>query len=232
MSIRNGSYGKLLKAYYAKQKTESVKNTASTSKTRTSKKTAEKTEDSKEVTQYKTAQSDASSLKTAAKALTSDTKLFEQVTKTTTDADGKETTVTDYDRDAINSAVKSFVNAYNSTIKSAYAQDSSIVQKKAVSMIGATSSNKSMLARVGITIGEKNELTVDEDKLKKANISTLKTLFSGSGSYASNVEQKASDIATMTEQLAKTASTSNASTYNRNGSYSSLTTGGIYDGLF
>lgn len=232
MSIRNGSYGKLLKAYYAKQNADAAKSTSGASKKSASKKTAETAGDSKETAEYKTAQSDASALKTAAKALTSNSKLFEQTVKTTTNEDGTETTAADYDRDAIAGAVKSFVSAYNSAVKSAYAQDSAIVQKKAASMVGETSSNKNMLARVGITIGEKNELTVDEKKLSTANISTLRTLFYGSGSYASNVERKASDIASMTEQLAKTAAASNASTYDRNGDYSSLATGGIYDGLF
>ncbi|MDE7060012.1 MAG: hypothetical protein K2O71_00255, partial [Lachnospiraceae bacterium] len=51
------------------------------------------------------------------------------------------------------------------------------------------------------------------------------------GSYASNIERKASDMASMTEQLAKNASSSKTN-YNRNGNYSSFATGGIYDGFF
>lgn len=229
MAIRNGSYGKLLKAYYSEQD-KSVKKSASTYKDSTKKK-LEALADSEEVKKYKNTQSDASSLKSAASSLRSSSKLFEQVSQTTTDENGEEKTVMDYDRDAISSAVKTFVKAYNSTIKSAYEQDSSVVQKKAASMVSETSSNKSMLARVGITIGKDNQLEVDDEKLKTASVSTLKTLFKGSGSYASNIERKASDMASMTEQLAKSAS-STKTNYNRNGNYSSFATGGIYDGFF
>ncbi len=214
MAIRNGSYGKLLKAYYAKQD-DGAKKTAGAIRRENALKKSQA--DSEEVKQYKDAQSDAS--------------LFEQVEQKTTDENGEEKVVVDYDRDKISSAVKSFVKAYNSAIKSAYEQGSSIVQKKAASMVSETASNKNMLARVGITIGKDNKLEVDEEKLKTASVSTLKTLFQGSGSYASNIERKASDMASMTEQLAKTA-TSNKSNYNRTGNYSSFATGGIYDGFF
>ncbi|MDE7327073.1 MAG: flagellar filament capping protein FliD [Lachnospiraceae bacterium] len=227
MSIRNGSYGKLLKAYYAKDTGE--KKTAGAIRRENSLKKTQS--DSEEVKQYKEAQSDASTLKSAASSIRSNSKLFEQVEKTTTDENGEEKTVMDYDRDKISSAVKAFVKAYNSAIDSAYDQGSSIVQKKAASMVSETASNKNMLARVGITIGKNNKLEVDDEKLKTANVSTLKTLFHGSGSYASNIERKASDMASMTEQLAKTAASSKSS-YNRTGNYSSFATGGIYDGFF
>ena len=223
MAIRNGSYGKLLKAYYAKQD-DGAKKTAGAIRRENALKKSQA--DSEEVKQYKDAQSDASTLKSAASSIRSNSKLFEQVEQKTTDENGEEKVVVDYDRDKISSAVKSFVKAYN-----AYEQGSSIVQKKAASMVSETASNKNMLARVGITIGKDNKLEVDEEKLKTASVSTLKTLFQGSGSYASNIERKASDMASMTEQLAKTA-TSNKSNYNRTGNYSSFATGGIYDGFF
>ncbi len=200
MAIRNGSYGKLLKAYYAKQD-DGAKKTAGAIRRENALKKSQA--DSEEVKQYKDAQSDASTLKSAASSIRSNSKLFEQVEQKTTDENGEEKVVVDYDRDKISSAVKSFV----------------------------TASNKNMLARVGITIGKDNKLEVDEEKLKTASVSTLKTLFQGSGSYASNIERKASDMASMTEQLAKTA-TSNKSNYNRTGNYSSFATGGIYDGFF
>lgn len=232
MAIRNGSYGKLLKAYYAKQDDGGTKKTAGAIRRENSWKKAQASTDTEEVKEYKAAQSDASTLKKAAGDIRSNAKLFEKVPQTTKDENGNETTVVDYDRDAIKSAVKSFVKAYNSAVKSAYAQDNSIVQKKAASMVSATASNKNMLARVGITVGKDNQLEVDEETLGKASVSTLKTLFHGNGSYASNIERKASDMATMTEQLAKNASSGKTNTYNRSGNYSSYATGGIYDGFF
>ena len=212
MSLKNGSYKKLLRAYYAKQNSESDSST-----NKTGNKTANK-EVSKEL---KDMQSDSSALKTAADALTKkNSNLFEQVTKTVKDENGKETTTKDYDWDAITSAVKSFTSAYNNTLDSAADQDNVFVLRKAAMMTKTTQANK-------------NKLTVDEEKLKKADISDLKSLFSGSyGSYASSIGQRASDIEKVTEQMIKNAAKANASTYTRNGSYSSLATGGIFDSFF
>ncbi|MDE7298862.1 MAG: hypothetical protein K2N94_08530 [Lachnospiraceae bacterium] len=225
MSLRNGSYKKLLRSYYAKQNKES-----DSSKKTGNNNTADKTV-SKELKQIKT---DSSALKTAADTLTNkNSKLFEKVTKTVKDENGNETTTKDYDWDAITSAVKSFTSAYNSTLDSAANQDNVFVLRKAAMMTKSTQVNKNLLNRVGITIGKDNKLTVDEEKLKKADMNDLKSLFSGSyGSYAANIGQRAADIEKVTEQMIKNAAKSNASTYTRNGSYSSLATGGIYDSFF
>ena len=105
--------------------------------------------------------------------------------------------------------------------------------RKAAMMTKNTAANRNMLSRVGITIGKDNKLSVDEEKLKKANINDLKSLFGGSySSYVSSIGQRASDIQKVSEQMIKSATNSNASTYTRRGSYSSLATGGIYDSFF
>ena len=46
----------------------------------------------------------------------------------------------------------------------------------------------------GITINDDNTLSLDETKFKAANMSDLKALFSGSGSLADRVAQKASTL--------------------------------------
>lgn len=221
LSIRNGSYKKLLKAYYAKEKSESSTSSSKTESDNTASK------------QLKLMKSDASSLKSAADTLTSrKSTLFEKVTKTTTDENGEKVTKTDYDRDAIYSAVKAFADAYNSTLDSAADQDNLSILRKAAIMTKSTAVNQGLLKDVGITIGEDNKMTVNEEKLKTADISTLKTLFSGYGSYAAGIGQKAADITTISNQLIKSASNSNASLYNRSGNYSSYSSANMYDKLF
>lgn len=42
-----------------------------------------------------------------------------------------------------------------------------------------TDKNSNMLAKIGITIGKGNKLELDEDALKQADISSLKTVFAG-----------------------------------------------------
>lgn len=226
LSIRNGSYKKLLKAYYAKQNNSEEKTNSSTNKTKEYDKTVSK--------ELKQLQTDSSALKTATEAFTKKgSKLFDQVTTTTKDEQGNETTTKDYDWKAITSAVKSFADAYNKTLDSASEQDNVAVLRKAAMMTKNTAANRNMLSRVGITIGKDNKLSVDEEKLKKANINDLKSLFGGSySSYVSSIGQRASDIQKVSEQMIKSATNSNASTYTRRGSYSSLATGGIYDSFF
>lgn len=222
MSIRNGSYKRLLKAYYANEKSSSKTNSSSSKDNKV---------ESAEVKKLNTVKSDASSLKTAANAL-NNKDLFEKVTKVTKDENGEDVTTTDYDRDAIYSAVKNFVDAYNSTLDSASSQDNLTILRKAATMTKSTSVNQNTLRDVGITIGKDNKLSVNEEKLKNADIGTLKTLFSGYGSFASNVANKASDIATMADQLAKSASRSNASLYTNSGNYSSYSSSNAFDKFF
>ena len=43
-------------------------------------------------------------------------------------------------------------------------------------MTGMTDKNSNMLAQIGITIGKGNKLELDEDAIKQADISSLKTV--------------------------------------------------------
>ena len=44
-----------------------------------------------------------------------------------------------------------------------------------------------MLAKIGITIGKGNKLELDEDALKQADISSLKTVFTGYNSFGKHI---------------------------------------------
>ena len=90
MAIRNGSYGKLLKAYYSQD--DGVKKSAGALRKDSTKKKLEALADSEEVKKYKSTQTDADSLKSAAGSLRSSSKLFEKVSKTTIDDNGEEKT--------------------------------------------------------------------------------------------------------------------------------------------
>lgn len=192
ISIKNGSYKKLLSAYYKKQANEST-----TSSTEDKKTNADQTNSDK--TKLTSTKSNADDLKTATMALTSTGKnsLFEKVTKSVTDeVTGTTTEKTDYDMDKIASAISSFAKAYNDTIKSAAETDSTPILRKTAYMVSMTKANKNLLAKVGVTIGSDNTLSVDETKLKSANMNDLKTLFNGTDSYADRVNSKAVDIST------------------------------------
>lgn len=215
-SIRSGAYGKLMKAYYAPDASSTVKKLAG-SDSKTDKKVTE-------------AKADADDLKTSAAALTAtgSKSLFSMKEITTTDEEtGEKTTKKDYDKDAIISAIKSFAEDYNNTIESASDTDHTRILQKALSMTKITNSNKNLLGKVGISVESGNKLTVHEDTLKDADIGTLKSLFNGSGSYASQIESRASDIsnAAVNASLSASLYTSNAA-YVGN-SYNSLVDFGI-----
>lgn len=211
MSIKSGSYGKLLKAYYKQQETEE------SSETETEKK------------QLTLLKSNADGLKSSASALM-DEDLFEKKTIETKDETTGEVTETeDYDWDSIVSAVKAFAEDYNTVISAAGDSDNTGVLKNATWLTQITAANEDLLSSVGITVGSDNQLKVDETTLKAANISTLKVLFQGVNSYADKVATKATQIGSA---AVKGTSTS-ASAYTSTANYDNLTSSGyLYDELF
>ena len=61
-------------------------------------------------------------------------------------------------------------------------------------MTKTTKSTERLLERVGISVGADNKLELDEDAIKKADISTLKSVFTGYNSFASKVYDKAQSM--------------------------------------
>lgn len=212
MSIKNGSYGKLLKAYYKKQDAE---------------KSAAETENEKK--QLSLLKTNADGLKNSVLDLM-DEDLFEKKTiKTKDEKTGEETTKEDYDWEAITKAVQAFVKDYNSVIKSAGESDNKSVLRNAAWMTQMTESNSKLLESVGITIDTNNNLKVDEDTLKKANISTLKILFQGVNSFADKVVRKASQIGSAAVQ----GTNAGGSAYTNTADYKKLLSSGyLYDETF
>ncbi len=209
--IKNGSYGKLMKAYYAKQDADSLQ-TGDSSKSLT------------------LMRSSADSLKKSAEAL-SDASLWEKKKiKKKDEETGEETEVEDYDWDAITKAVKTFVADYNSVVEQAGNSETKNVLRNALWMTEITEKAGNLLSKAGITIGAGNKLEFDEDALKKTttlgesgieldNISTLKSLFTGYGSFADKIAQKAQGISRAAANAAAKASAV-GSAYTKNGAYS------------
>lgn len=196
-AIRNGSYKKLMKAYYKNQEEEKTSTTS-------------KTQDTK---QSLTAMRDkADSLKKSTAALMDSSLWEKKKIKKKDEKTGEETEVEDYDWEAITKAVKSFVSDYNDVIEAAGKSDTRIILRNAVRMTSTTQQLSGLLEEVGISIGKDNKLAVDEEKLKEARVTTLKTLFTGAHSFGDKVAQKANSISKATVQ--------SKSTYTRNGSYS------------
>ena len=107
--------------------------------------------------------------------------------------------------------VNGFVEDYNDVVKQAGDSNSKDVLRNAVWMTGITESNENMLSKIGITVGKGNELKLDEEALKKADISALKTLFTGHNSFADKVSMKANSISNAAARY--------SGTYKSNGTY-------------
>ena len=193
-SIKNGSYKKLMKAYYAKQDADK----ASSGKDTVQKSTIMKT--------------GADALKKSADTLM-DNALWEKKKITKIDENtGEEIQTEEYDYEAITKAVKSFIEDYNDVIDEAGESGSKEVLRNTVWMIGNTDANKNMLEKIGISIGKGNKMELDEEKLKKADINTLKTIFTRHNSFSNKISMKANSISN--------AAAWSTGTYKSNGTYS------------
>ena len=154
----------------------------------------------------------ADSLKKSADALNDSSLWGKKKIKKKDEKTGKEIEVEDYDWDKITKAVKSFVEDYNDVVKEAGESNTKDVLRNASWMTGMTDKNSNMLAKIGITIGKGNKLELDEDALKQADISSLKTVFTGYNSFVSKISQKATGISNAANRA--------SATYTNNGTYS------------
>lgn len=215
-SLKNGSYKKLMKAYYKEMGSSSTSDSESSKKTSSSKQTAA---DKKSI-----AIKDAvSSLAESADALTNSS-LYAKKTITTKDENGNEAETLDYDRDAIYDAVSTFVTNYNKAVSTAADNGSDRVLRQTINMQSATTTNAKMLAKIGITIGKDKTLSVDKETLNKADVATIQSIFGNGGSYGSTISSKASLIYSSASHQASTKSS-----YSSNGSYlDKILNGNIY----
>ena len=203
-SIRNGSYKKLLTAYYDKLDKGEVKSVSNSTSV----------DSSKTLAQIKSATSELSEA-------TSD--LLEKGSKSVfSKKDGE------YDMDAIYNGVKNFVDSYNEVIEEGTKASSSSIERGTNNIISATSANAKNLAKLGIKIGTDDKLTIDEKAFKEAGGEAVKSMFNGAGSYAYNISAKASQlIYNVNTEANKSA------TYGSNGNYSyNYSAGDIYDSMF
>jgi len=208
--IKSGSYKKLLNAYYAK--------------TGTPKRYASGKAEIDEKTAATDSEGSLQSAKSGASDLLDTLDRLGKNSLYTSKLDEKGKPV--YDTDKIKSAVKDYVDKYNSFIDSTSSLNSTKMLRKTLEVIKDTKKNAGLLSDIGITIGKDNKLSLDEEKFKKANMSTASTLFKGSGSYGSGILAKTSSSYHIANSAVYKNSQS-ASPYTYNGSYSKINTSNI-----
>lgn len=219
--IRSGSYFKLMKAYYGNSDiTGRISNNTTTQTNNFTRTTSTAKDDTKKLAQIEGA---AESLKTAADDLL--TKGNKSVFNKVDQKDDKGNTTKVYDTDAIYKKVSSFVDSYNTMLKRADESNTSGVVRSVTSMIRATASNEKALEKIGITVGEDYQLSIDEETFKKADMNTVKSMFNTTGSYGFQVSSQASMVNFYAENEA-----AKANTYSSSGLYTyNYSTGQIYN---
>jgi len=217
-SIKNGSYYKLMKAYYGKDASDAVKSIGNKSGSKDNSATISKVQDTTDA------------LKDSAdKLLANGSKsVFNKVDVTKKDENGVESTSKGYDVDAIYKGVEKFVKDYNSVVNATKDSKSTSIQGYAQNMVGYTAVNKKSLNDIGITVNSDNTLSIDEKTFRNANMEKVKSLFNQTGSYGYRTSTQASMI-----NMAADREASKAPTYNAAGTYTNnFNTGNIFNGFY
>ena len=228
-SIKSGSYGKLVKAYYKKLESEESSSTKDKDKTENKDKvsTSLAEDSSKTLTAVKSATSSLSELASDF-AKKGDEKLLAMKEVTTKNEDGTSVTTKEYDMDAIYKSISNFVDKYNDVIESSKESDASGIKKATTNMTNITDLYANSLKKLGITINADKSLSIDEKTFKAADIADIKDTFTGSSSFSKSISSQASFI-----NDAATREGAKANTYTNSGSYSeNYSTGDLFSSLF
>lgn len=183
-SIKNGSYGKLMKAYYG---TGQSSGATSGSAKRSSKNILEKLEAEKRNPKVSKDVQQANSDLTAGLSNMKSSLSALQNNNTYTDTENGQSAA-----DKVVSAVKTFVSDYNSVVTAA--KGSTLTNKTAyvANMMSSTAANSGKLSEIGVKVNTNGTLTIDEAKLKTADLSKVQELFSADDimSYGSKLSSR------------------------------------------
>ncbi len=183
-SIKNGSYGRLMKAYYGRgqdstTEAASKKSSATTVLDRIleEKKNPKVSKDVQKANASLT--TGLSSLKSSVSALQSD--------KTYTDTENGQSAA-----DKVVSAMKAYVTDYNNVVNAA--KGSTLANKTAyvANMMSSSAANADKLSEIGVTVNSDGTLELNQAKLKEADISKVQELFSPDNimSYGSTIASR------------------------------------------
>lgn len=204
-SIRNGSYGKLLKAYYGQKSTSNTDKTTSSSKNTTDK-----------TLSTSTAKDSTKTLSTIEKSSEALKESADTLLKTGAKSIFKKNSSGEYDKDKIYDTVKQFVSDYNDILDATETTKTKNIASQATSLITTSQSYAKSFEDIGISIEKDGTMSIDKDKFMSADMTSVKSLFNGTGTYGYQVSAKASLIDYYAESEA-----SKANTYTSSGSYAS-----------
>lgn len=178
-SIKNGSYGRLMKSYYGSATGSSASSKASGS-TKTSKnnvldKILEERRNPKVSEDVAKANSD---LSIGISALKSTVGTLQNTNTYANTQNGQDAT------EKVTAAVKAYVSNYNDVVKAAKQSTLSSQTSHVAGMMKSTAANADKLSELGITINNNGTLQLNEGKLKTADITKVQDLFSANDSMS------------------------------------------------
>lgn len=221
-SIRNGSYGKLLKSYYKQSANNNSNSTTTTNKTND----VQAKVDAMNKSDLKKVQTLSQDLQASANKLMQPgvNSVFNKENMTTTDKNGNTSTSNTYNSSKIYDAVSSFAKSYNALIDKSSASSSASILKGTMSMAQTMNTYADPLKEMGITIGADNKLSVNKDTFLASDMSKAKSLFQGNTSLTAQIATKAN---AMGNTAYNTMSQGNL--YTNNGGYSFLPGGNTFN---
>lgn len=166
-SVQNGTYLKVAKKFYSSEAAKEIQS-----------------KDAVEKEMQMAKESAEATISSLGKLMDDD--LYKKVSKT--DEAGNKTL--DYDKDAILKNVKTYIKDYNSLIENLGEMEDTTSLKTGVRLVKQADVYEGALARVGIKITSDNKLELDEEAFGKANMKEVESLFTGSVSYAKNMQTK------------------------------------------
>lgn len=183
-SIKNGSYGKLMKSYYGSVQNSS---TASTSKKSSSGNMLERIlEEKKNPKVSKDVQKANANLTAGLSSMKTSVSALQNEATYTNTKNGQSAS------DKVVSALKAYVSDYNNVVNAS--KGSTLTSKTAyvANMMSSTTKNADKLSEIGITINSSGTLEINEAKLRAADISKVQELFSAKDimSYGSMVASR------------------------------------------
>lgn len=219
-SIKNGSYGKLMKSYYKGQAGST--NAAGKSDKSNRNNTLDKImADRKNPTISKEATAANAKLNSSLKTLTTALSALQSKDTYKNKAANKNTAADKNENNANNSlakrSLKDFVSSYNDAVKSSKKSTMNNISKNVANMMKAAKENEDKFKELGVNINRDGTLTVDEKKLNEADDERIAELFDGDKAMsfgskaASSLNRAASytvnedNAATAAEDAAKTA---------------------------
>ena len=201
-AVKNGSYAKLAKKYYT---TDAAKKTTKESVAASN----------------KSVKTDSNAAVSSAAKLMNNS-LYEK--KAVKGEDGKETM--QYDTAKILEGVKDFVKNYNSAVKDAGESYNNNVLNSASRMVSQTKVYAGALSKVGINLKSDNTLELDETKFNAADMTDVRSLFTGSVSFGKSTQERLYQMYTAADK-----GTAQNAVYNQNAQYN-ISTGSMFDSLF